>query len=78
MQASAAGQLALGCGLLGAYSGALLLGGLAAKWALVGRLQPHTGYSIYSGLSLRRMLLVAVETSMGALRSARNVPRSHR
>lgn len=70
LQASAAGQLLLGCALLGAYSGAQLLGGAAAKWALVGRLQPHPGYSFFGGLSLCRVLLLAVETPLGAQAAA--------
>lgn len=65
VQAPAAARVLAGGCAVGAYSGALLLWGAAAKWATVGRLQAHPGYSIYSGLSWRRMLMGAIEVPIG-------------
>jgi hypothetical protein len=64
-QASAGGQLLLGGAALAAYTAALLLWRAGAKWAILGRLQPHPGFAIYSGLSWRRMLMGAVELVSG-------------
>ena len=65
-QAPAAARVLAGGCALGAYTGALLLWGAAAKWAVVGRLEAHPGYSIYSALSWRRMLMGAIEVPVGA------------